>query len=123
MNTIKVFLASSIKEFSKERQTLMAFFQTLNNIYHERGVFLEMIICESLSHQMQNVRAQEMYNRAILESEYFYVIIGNEAGEYTIEEFNIAYHSFREIYACRHDQTEHDGRALPRSARQGRHDF
>jgi len=40
MNTIKVFLASSIKEFSKERQTLMAFFQTLNNIYHERGVFL-----------------------------------------------------------------------------------
>ena len=96
MNTIKVFLASSIKEFSKERQTLMAFFQTLNNIYHERGVFLEMIICESLSHQMQNVRAQEMYNRAILESEYFYVIIGNQAGEYTIEEFNIAYHSFRE---------------------------
>ena len=90
MNTIKVFLASSIKEFSKERQTLMAFFQTLNNIYHERGVFLEMIICESLSHQMQNVRAQEMYNRAILESEYFYVIIGNQAGEYTIEEFNIA---------------------------------
>ena len=28
MNTIKVFLASSIKEFSKEWQTLMAFFQT-----------------------------------------------------------------------------------------------
>ena len=64
MNTIKVFLASSIKEFSEERQTLMAFFQTLNNIYHERGVFLEMIICESLSHQMQNVRAQEMYTRS-----------------------------------------------------------
>ena len=28
MNTIKVFLASSIKEFSKEWQTLMACFQT-----------------------------------------------------------------------------------------------
>ena len=37
MNTIKVFLASSIKEFSKERQTLMAFFQTLNH-EHDQSI-------------------------------------------------------------------------------------
>ena len=95
MVTIKVFLASSITEFAQERQTLMAFFQTLNNIYHERDIFFQMVICESLSHQMLDIRSQEMYNQEIRESEYFYVIIGKQAGQYTVEEFKVALESYR----------------------------
>ena len=81
MTTIRVFLASSIKEFERERQTLMAFFQMLNNIYHDRGIFFEMEICEALSSQMLDIRTQEMYNSTIRESEYFYIIIGKQAGK------------------------------------------
>ena len=95
MITIKVFLASSIKEFERERQTLMAFFQTLNNIYHERGIFFEMEICEALSNQMLDIRTQEMYNSTIRDSEYFYIIIGKQAGKYTIEEFNVALETYQ----------------------------
>ena len=95
MTTIRVFLASSIKEFERERQTLMAFFQMLNNIYHDRGIFFEMEICEALSSQMLDIRTQEMYNSTIRESEYFYIIIGKQAGKYTIEEFNVALESYQ----------------------------
>ena len=33
---IQIFLSSSTSEFSKERESLMAFTQALNNIYHVR---------------------------------------------------------------------------------------
>ncbi|MBR4473881.1 MAG: tetratricopeptide repeat protein [Oscillospiraceae bacterium] len=79
----------------------MAFTQGLNNIFHDRDLFLEMIICETLSSQLQNRRSQEAYNEIIEDSEYFYAILGNRVGEYTVEEFDTALESYREKGAPR----------------------
>ena len=96
MITIKIFLASSITEFASERKELEAFINGLNNIYHQRGIFFELIVCEDLSNAVQHESSQEAYNQEIRKSQYFYVIFGRKAGRFTLEEFDVALSSFRE---------------------------
>ena len=96
MLTIKIFLASSITEFASQRKELEAFITSLNNIYVERGIYFKLIVCEDLSNAVRLERSQDMYNREIRDSQYFYVIFGRKAGKYTIEEFDVALSSFRE---------------------------
>ena len=96
MMTIKIFLASSITEFSSQRKELEAFVNSLNNIYVRKGIFFELIVCEDLSNAVQRERSQETYNQEIRESQYFYVIFGRKAGQFTVEEFDVALSSFRE---------------------------
>ena len=95
MKTIRIFLASSITEFSRERMELEAFVNNLNKTYVKRGIFFELIVCEDLSNSLQGTRMQESYNAEIRNSQYFYVIFGRKAGAYTIEEFEVALESFR----------------------------
>ena len=49
MVDIKIFLASSIVEFEKERMELSNHILRLNNQYHKRGVYFTLVICENLS--------------------------------------------------------------------------
>ena len=95
MKTIKIFLASSLMEFSRERMELEAFINSLNKTYVKRGLFFELVVCEDLSNSLQQTRMQETYNAEIRESQYFYVIFGRRAGNYTLEEFEVALQSFR----------------------------
>lgn len=96
MLTIKIFLASSITEFASQRKELEAFVNSLNNIYVKKGIFFELIVCEDLSNAIQKERSQETYNQEIRDSQYFYVIFGRRAGQFTIEEFDVALASYRE---------------------------
>ncbi len=90
MKIKKIFLASSVVEFQKERQELMAFMNRLNRVCVKKGVYLELEICEGLSNAVAADRKQNEYNEHIRNSEYFFLLLGRGAGEYTIEEFEAA---------------------------------
>ena len=96
MKQIKIFLASSICEFAQERQELKGYISALNDIYVERGVYFKLILCENLGNALSSERKQEEYNQEIRDSQFFYVILGSEAGNYTREEFEVARKSFLE---------------------------
>ena len=96
MKQIKIFLASSICEFAQERQGLKGYISALNDIYVERGVYFKLILCENLGNALSSERKQEEYNQEIRDSQFFYVILGSEAGDYTREEFEVARKSFLE---------------------------
>ncbi len=95
MKYIKIFLASSIREFSKERLELESYINKLNTIYIRKGLFFELVVCEGLSNALALERKQEEYNQEIRDSQYFYVLFGKEAGSYTVEEFDVALDAFR----------------------------
>lgn len=96
MKYIKIFLASSIEEFAKERKELGDYIRSLNDIYVKRGIYFQLNLCEDLSNALSGDRKQDEYDRLIRESDYFYVIFGRKAGEYTIEEFDTALRQFQE---------------------------
>ena len=95
MKYIKLFLASSIVEFEHERNELGNYILSLNNYYVKHGIYLELVMCEDLSNAMAKASKQEEYNQFIGESDFFYIIFGRSAGQYTIEEFNVALEHFR----------------------------
>lgn len=95
MKVIKIFLASSIIEFEKERRELGDFVRMLNDIYVDRGVYIKLIICEDESNAIAMEGKQEEYNQDIRESQMFYMIIGKNLGEYTVEEFDVAFEEYR----------------------------
>lgn len=94
MKIIKFFVASSIDEFSMERQSLKAFISQLNDIYIHRGIYFELILCEYLSNAVQKYGSQEMYNNKIRECDYFYILVGKFLGEYTLQEYEVAIDHF-----------------------------
>lgn len=96
MVDIKIFLASSIVEFEKERMELSNHILRLNNQYHKRGVYFTLVICENLSSELVREGKQEEYNREIEDSQYVYILVGNRLGSYTREEFDIALRHFQE---------------------------
>ena len=101
MKYIKIFLASSIVEFKSERQQMDSYINNLNNIYVRRGIYFELLICENLSTAMDRERKQDEYNRFIRDSQFFYIILGQKAGDYTIEYFDTAWEQIIKTVAPR----------------------
>ena len=95
MNFIKIFIASSIVEFESERKELGDYIRSLNDLYVKKGVYIELTLCEDFTNALAASRKQEEYNDSIRGSDYFYVLMGRKAGEYTIEEFNVALEQFQ----------------------------
>lgn len=95
MKYIKIFLASSINSFKTERLELEAYTNRLNHIYTRKGIYFDLIVCEGLSNQLELERKQDMYNKEIRESQFFYVLLGEELGQFTAEEFDVALTQFR----------------------------
>lgn len=50
---------------------------------------------------MAQERKQQEYNELIRDSQYFYILFGRAAGEYTIEEFYVALEQYRKSGAPR----------------------
>lgn len=95
MKQIRLFLASSLVEFKEERLELGNYIRSLNDIYVERGIYFKLDMCENVSSAVEDGGKQNAYNKLIRESDYFYVIFGKKAGEYTMEEFEVAMEQFR----------------------------
>lgn len=93
---IKVFIASSIVEFKKERQELAAFINSLNNICVKKGIYIELMLCEDLGNAVAMKRKQDEYNEFIRSCQYFYILFGKKAGGYTVEEFDVALKQFQD---------------------------
>ena len=95
MRTVPVFLASSTVEFRHERKELSVFVGRLNQAYFPRGIRVELTVCEDLSNAVERGRKQDKYNALIRTSRHFILLVGEEAGDFTLEEFNTALVSYR----------------------------
>lgn len=90
MKEIKIFLASS-KELELERDKFASLINQLNRIFKRRGLELELVIWEYLGSSMSKKRKQDEYNDELRQCEICLVVFWNVFGDYTREEFNIAY--------------------------------
>ena len=100
MKNIVFFISSSIYEFKNERNEIVAFVAGLDKRYGGDRLRIRCEICENVSDEMREEGTQEEYNRIIREeSDVVYVLVGNRAGKYTREEFDVAYQTFRKNHA------------------------
>ena len=90
MHRIRVFLASSITEFSQERMQLGDFVRSLNDILVERDVYIHLEKSEDITNAIDLYRKQNQYNAFIRKSDYFFMLIGEAVGAYTMEEYETA---------------------------------
>lgn len=95
MTEIGIFLASSIDEFKEERIKLGNYIRSLNDIYISHGLYFRLYMCEDMSDAMALTRKQDEYNEIIRQSDFFFILFFKKAGNYTIEEFEVAFEEFR----------------------------
>ena len=97
MQTIRIFIGSSITDLELERMKLMSFIQGLNNKYHERGIFIEGYICEETPNNMRVGGSQVMHNDYISGSaDATIFMFFHKADEFTMKELELARQAFIE---------------------------
>ena len=87
--TIKIFLASS-NELKEEREKFGNFIRKLDNIYKVRGKTIHVFEWEDCDASITDCRTQDEYNKKVRASDMFVAMFYTKAGEYTIEEFDVA---------------------------------
>lgn len=96
MTYVNIFLASSLEDLAGDREALGNYIRTLNDIYTKREIYFHLYECEYENTAMAiEERKQDEYNKQICDSQLFVVLFYNKAGDYTIEEFETAYKSFK----------------------------
>lgn len=95
MNTIKLFLASSL-ELSSDRKDFEIFINRKNIELKKDKIFIELMVWDNMIEAMSKTRLQDSYNRAISDSDIFVSLFYTKVGKYTEEEFINAYNFFRE---------------------------
>lgn len=95
---IKLFLASSITDLHRERMEIGNFIRVLNDRLMDSGadVYLKLGMCEYISDAVAAGRKQDVYNSRIRDSELCVFLFWHRAGEYTLEELNVACAAQRE---------------------------
>ena len=96
MKEVSIFLASSIDEFKNERIDLGDYIRKITDQTIGQNICLKLTKCEDLSNAVSKTRKQEEYNQEIRKSDFFYVLFGKKAGDYTIEELDVAVQQFNE---------------------------
>lgn len=81
MKTVKIFFASSIVEFEKERIYLGGYVRKLNDSILGIGHKVRLYLCED-----ENINSQPFYDRNIENSDIFIALIGSHLGEFTKHE-------------------------------------
>lgn len=110
----RIFLASSA-ELLEDRRTFEIFVDRQNKRWHERGLFLELVIWEDFIDAMSATRLQDEYNRAIQQCDLFVMLFWTKVGLYTAEEFETAFQQFKAtgrplVYTYFKDASAPDGR-------------
>ncbi|MDM8557863.1 tetratricopeptide repeat protein [Candidatus Parabeggiatoa sp. HSG14] len=96
MSTITIFLASS-GELESERRKFENFIYQRCKSLHKDNVFIDVIAWEnSLNNALSQTRLQDEYNKAIRGSDIFVALFATKAGQFTVEEFGIAYKQFKQ---------------------------
>lgn len=90
----KIFLASSA-ELVEDRREFEIFINRQNKRWHERGVFLELVIWEDFVDAVSQTRLQDEYNKALKGCDVFVMLFWTKVGMYTAEEFETAFGQFK----------------------------
>lgn len=95
MKIINIFLASSIDEFKNERNELQCFINDVAEDFRDRyDTDIRVQRCEKVDPRYVKGRSQDEFNELIKNSEMCIFLFFTKAGEYTIEEFEVARKAF-----------------------------
>jgi hypothetical protein len=94
MATKTLFLASS-SELKADRQEFEIFINRKNKAWHEKGIFLDLILWEDFLEAVSRTRLQDEYNQAIRDCDIFVMLFASKVGKYTAEEFETAFGQFK----------------------------
>ena len=96
MHTIKIFIASSIDEFEIERLRLKNFINDLSRRLRSQEYDIDLVPfgCEDISAVTSIEGQQERINQELLQSQFCYVVLGKEAGKYTLMEYDLSMRQF-----------------------------
>ena len=94
IKVIRFFLASS-SELKSDRDEFEIFINRKNKEYVQKGIFIELIMCEDFLDAMSQTRLQDEYNKAIEQCDVFISLFHKKGGKYTEEEFVKDYETFK----------------------------
>ena len=95
MKTIKIFLASS-EELDYDRMAFGNLVRRLDDMYEKRGIRIKLFEWEDYDSAYNDKRKQDEYNDYVRQSDIFLALFHKKAGEFTIEEFDIASQEFKD---------------------------
>ena len=95
MKEIKVFLASS-EELKYDRLAFSDLIRKLDNIYEKRGIRIRLFQWEDFDAAYNDKRKQDEYNEYIKQSDLFLALFRTKAGQFTVEELELARNEHRE---------------------------
>lgn len=93
---LKVFLASSI-ELKEDREEFEIFINRKNKQLIDKNLFIDLIKWEDFFDAVSETRMQDEYNNAICYSDIFVMLFFTKVGEFTNEEFEVAYNQFKKL--------------------------
>lgn len=97
MKKIKIFLASSLQEFEREREQIEIFIRNVSDNFEDKyNIKILPVLCENIDPAYTVERKQEEYNRIIRDCEMVFFIFFTKLGEFTYEEFLVAKKQFEE---------------------------
>ena len=92
MKKIKIFLASSIVEFARERDELELFIRNVSDRFEDSyDTKIIPLRCENVDNCVTAEGKQEEFNQLIRESEMCFFIFFTRVGEITRQEFDVAF--------------------------------
>jgi hypothetical protein len=89
-----LFLASS-SELKADREAFEIFINRKNKLWHDKKLFLELILWEDFLDAVSQTRLQDEYNKAIQACDIFVMLFATKVGQYTAEEFETAFGQFK----------------------------
>lgn len=116
MKKIKIFLASSIGELRMERLAVSELVGELNDDLIDDGIRIQLFMCEHHDTAIAAQGKQKEYNHFIMQPcDIFLNLYYRKAGEYTMEEFDVALETFRthkipRIFVLLKEEAEMDGK-------------
>ena len=93
IRNIKIFLASS-SELKEERDQIELLIGKENRTLIKHNIFLELVIWEDLKLSFHGSRIQDYFNNKMLECHIVICMFHKTVGDFTLEEFNVAFESF-----------------------------
>ncbi len=91
---IKIFLASS-EELENDRNAFGNLVRRLDKQYEKRGIRIELFEWEEHDAAYNSRRKQDEYNEIVRASDMFLALFHKRAGQFTIEEFDVASAEFK----------------------------
>ena len=95
MKTIKIFLASS-EELDYDRMAFGNLVRRLDDMYEKRGIRIKLFEWEDYDSAYNDRRKQDEYNDYVRQSDIFLALFHKKAGQFTVEEFDLASQEFKE---------------------------